>query len=172
MLIPTPGHPALSSEDDPPRTNPPIPIYRPLAADFRPAYDRDAANGRVQTWPVYWSWVQTYYQGNVLSNGWIKETETSLAAVTDPAARAELLKVLNEAGRLTSREWGQGRHPPPDHHRRPDHLGQPVEGRPHRRKRRRGRPAPGRPPDPRGSQTQGIRPTRTQASDSPSRPQP
>lgn len=107
VLTLAPGHLAPGAGDDPPRSDAPGAIYRPLAADFRPAYDRDPANGRLQTWPTYWSWVETYYRGNILANGWIKETETSLAAVTAPAARAELLKVMNEAGQLTSREWAR-----------------------------------------------------------------
>lgn len=82
-------------------------VYKPVATDFRPGYLSDATNGQVQTWDQYWGWVNSYYQGNIVSNGWIKETETSLARVADAATRQELLKEMNEAGRLVSREWAK-----------------------------------------------------------------
>ncbi len=82
-------------------------VYKPIPADFGPAYANDPTNGQKQTWKVYWGWVTSYYQGNLLSNGWIKETEISLARMTDPARRVELLKEMNEAGRLISREWAK-----------------------------------------------------------------
>ena len=40
--------------------------YRPLAADFRPVYDRDLVNRRAEGWDGgngYWFWVQSFYNG-------------------------------------------------------------------------------------------------------------
>lgn len=82
-------------------------IYKPVAADSSPAYMNDPANGQKQTWSEYWGWVTSYYQGTLVSNGWIRETEISLARMKDPAQRAALLKEMNEAGRLVSREWAK-----------------------------------------------------------------
>ena len=47
--------------------------YSPREADFRPEYDRDAANQAKESWDEYWSWVKTFYQGAFLSPGWTSQ---------------------------------------------------------------------------------------------------
>lgn len=40
--------------------------YQPIAADFKPLYDRDTADQKYQSWDgrdSYWYWVQTFYNG-------------------------------------------------------------------------------------------------------------
>src|SRR4051794_6407605 len=54
-------------------------VYTPNMDDFRPEYDRDTVNSRVQTWNQYWGWVSDYYRGNIFSVGWVKETNDCLA---------------------------------------------------------------------------------------------
>ena len=81
----------------------------PLPEDFRPEYDRDAANRAVQPWDDYWRWVQTYYRGNFLAGGWAVEARASFDRVADPTARRELIALLNDLGRLASREWAKDR---------------------------------------------------------------
>ena len=82
-------------------------VYKPVTSHFQAAYHQDERNRQHQTWDSYWGWVRVYYEGNILANGWVKETNTSLAVVTDPAMRAELLREMNEAGQLASREWAK-----------------------------------------------------------------
>ena len=79
----------------------------PRPDDFRPEYDRDAANQRLQSWDDYWGWVKTYYRGNFLAGGWAAEARTCLDKVTTPAARRELTEALNALGKLGSREWAK-----------------------------------------------------------------
>ena len=50
-------------------------LYTPAKEDFLPEYERDRANGKVQTWDQYWGWVQAFYAGNLLSDGWTKHGE-------------------------------------------------------------------------------------------------
>jgi hypothetical protein len=81
--------------------------YSPREADFRPEYDRDAANQAKETWDEYWSWVQTFYQGNFLSSGWTGQGKVTLNGVRSEKARDELRSDLNELGRRVAAEWSK-----------------------------------------------------------------
>lgn len=100
-----PARPEVAAS--PPRE---VPLYVvPAVDDFRPEYDRDAANRAVETWDVYWGWVNTYYRGNLLARGWANESRACLEGVADPAARGALAEALNDLGRLVAREWAKNK---------------------------------------------------------------
>jgi hypothetical protein len=82
-------------------------ISAPTEAEIRAEYQRDTSNQKVQTWKEYWGWVQGFYKGNLLADGWTKYSQTTLDAVKAKKARAALIKKLNQLGKLISREWAK-----------------------------------------------------------------
>jgi len=91
--------------------------YSPREADFRPQYDRDAVNQAKESWSDYWSWVKTFYQGNLFSPGWTAQGTASLNGVGSETARDELRSDLNELGRRCCLRVPESSAPPA--HRRP-----------------------------------------------------
>lgn len=81
--------------------------YAPGEADFRPEYERDEANRKVQTWDQYWGWVVSMYSGNSLSAGWTELAKGSVAAVTVIHKRHKLVETLNELGKHICKEWAK-----------------------------------------------------------------
>jgi hypothetical protein len=81
--------------------------YSPRESDFRPEYDRDAVNQAKESWGEYWSWVQTFYTGNLFSPGWTGQGTATLRGVQSEKARCELRSDLNELGRLVAAEWSK-----------------------------------------------------------------
>ncbi len=84
-----------------------VEIYQPRAEHFRPEYERDQVNGKLQTWDQYWAWIGTFYQGNLFARGWTQETKATIAVVTTPEVRRDLSRALNEIGRDVAREWAK-----------------------------------------------------------------
>ncbi len=82
-------------------------LYSPAKDDFRREYQRDLANGKLQTWDQYWEWVQTFYAGNLLSDGWTKRGDQSLAAVKSRESRQGLVERYNALGRILGGEWAK-----------------------------------------------------------------
>jgi hypothetical protein len=82
-------------------------LYTPIEADVLSAYHSDPANKKVQTWEQYWGWVQTFYRGNILSEGWTKFSQVTLDAVKSEAERLPVKKTLNELGKIISQEWAK-----------------------------------------------------------------
>ena len=82
-------------------------VYGPQVEDFRPEYDRDEVNRKVQTWDQYWGWIRDFYDGNLLSSGWKQETRSSIGVVSDPIAHRDLLESMNGLGRDVAREWAK-----------------------------------------------------------------
>jgi hypothetical protein len=82
-------------------------VYTPVEAELLAEYNRDGSNKKVQTWRQYWDWVQTFYRGNILSEGWIKFSQVTLDVVKAEAERGRVLEHLNELGKLISREWAK-----------------------------------------------------------------
>ena len=64
-------------------------------------------NQKLQTWKEYWGWVQGFYQGNLLADGWTKYSQATLKVVKAEDARPTLLKKLNRLGKLISHEWAK-----------------------------------------------------------------
>jgi hypothetical protein len=90
-----------ASADEPPQR------YVPVEADFRKVYDADAANRRNQTWDDYWSWVRQFYEGNLFSQGWTRQSETLTAKVRDAGAKNKLRASLDDLGRIVAGEWSK-----------------------------------------------------------------
>lgn len=82
-------------------------FYTPAKEDYLPGYERDRANGKVQTWDQYWGWVQAFYAGNLLSDGWTKHGERNLAVIKSGDNRQDLIAQYNELGKIVSREWAK-----------------------------------------------------------------
>jgi hypothetical protein len=81
--------------------------YSPREADFRPAYDHDAVNQAKESWSEYWSWVQTFYTGNLFSPGWTAQGTTTLRGVQSEETRGRLRSDLNDLGRVVAAEWSK-----------------------------------------------------------------
>jgi len=82
-------------------------LYSPAKEDYLPEYERDRANGKLQTWDQYWGWVKAFYAGNVLADGWTKHGERSLAVIKSVENRQDLVAQYNELGKIVSREWAK-----------------------------------------------------------------
>jgi hypothetical protein len=82
-------------------------LYTPAKEDFLPEYERDQANNKIQSWKQYWGWVQDFYKGNLLADGWTRHSARTLAAVKSDENRQTLTEQFNALGRLVSREWAK-----------------------------------------------------------------
>jgi hypothetical protein len=81
--------------------------YVPVEEEFRPAYDSDAANKKVQTWAQYWGWVTSFYRGNLFHKGWTFQVTSYLDGVSVEAQRRRLRSEFNALGRDLCREWAK-----------------------------------------------------------------
>ena len=52
--------------------------YIPHEDDFRPEYDRDRANQKVQTWKEHWNWITSFYNGNLFTSGWTRDARATV----------------------------------------------------------------------------------------------
>jgi hypothetical protein len=81
--------------------------YAPRETDFRPAYERDEVNRKVQTWDQYWGWVVAMYSGDSFSAGWTELASVIVAAVEDDQERQDLINMLDDLGKQISMEWAK-----------------------------------------------------------------
>ena len=79
----------------------------PDDAELFAAYQTDRSNQKVQSWGQYRGWVQTFYRGNLMSEGWSKFGEVTLSTVRPAAARQAVIAHINEVGRIISLEWAK-----------------------------------------------------------------
>ncbi len=79
----------------------------PDDAELFAAYQADRSNQKVQSWRQYRGWVQTFYKGNLMSEGWSKFGDLTLRTVRPAAARQAVIAQLNEVGRIISLEWAK-----------------------------------------------------------------
>jgi hypothetical protein len=82
-------------------------FYTPTEAEIRAEYQRDRSNQKLQSWKEYRGWVEGFYQGNFLADGWTKYCQTTLDVVKSKDARPGILKKLNHLGKLISGEWAK-----------------------------------------------------------------
>jgi hypothetical protein len=82
-------------------------FYSPNAEDFRAEFRRAPVSRNGQTWEQYWSWVQTFYNGNRLADGWTTYCSKTLAAVKANDQRRAIVGQTNELGKIISREWAK-----------------------------------------------------------------
>jgi hypothetical protein len=79
----------------------------PDDAELLAAYKGDCSNQKVQSWGQYRGWVQTFYQGNLMSDGWTKFGQVTVSALKSAAARQAVIAQINDLGRIISREWAK-----------------------------------------------------------------
>ena len=79
----------------------------PDDAELLAAYKGDRANQKVQSWVQYRGWVQTFYKGNLMSDGWTKFGQVTVSALKSTAARQTVIAQINDLGRIISREWAK-----------------------------------------------------------------
>ena len=82
-------------------------LYTPVEEDIRAEYQRDLSNQQVQTWREYWGWVQDFYKGNLLADGWTKYSQATLDVVKAEAGRRTILTKINRLGKVISQEWAK-----------------------------------------------------------------
>ena len=82
-------------------------LYTPVEEDIRAEYQRDLSNQKVQTWREYWGWVQDFYKGNLLADGWTKYSQATLDVVKAEAGRRTILTKINRLGKVISQEWAK-----------------------------------------------------------------
>ena len=70
---------------------------------FRAKYEADAANKAKQSWPDYWSWVQTFYKGKTFPPvpGWASREKELVGKVPDAAADVQ------RVGQAIAAEWAK-----------------------------------------------------------------
>ena len=81
--------------------------YEPRPEDFRPYYDRDAANRGRQTWEQYWKWVRSFYAGNFFTRGWNDRASWLVENIRSEAERDRLRTELNAMGREIAADWAK-----------------------------------------------------------------
>jgi len=81
--------------------------YIPNAEDFRPEYERDRANQKVQTWNDYCGWITSFYNGNIFSSGWTRGARATVDVVESGTKQKELIKLANLLGKTISSEWAK-----------------------------------------------------------------
>jgi hypothetical protein len=81
--------------------------YAPRAEDFRPLYDRDAANRAKQPWEQYWMWVKSFYEGTFFAQGWSDRARWLVEDVRSDVERTRLRTQLNVLGREICAEWSK-----------------------------------------------------------------
>jgi hypothetical protein len=81
--------------------------YAPRAEDFRPYYDRDVANRAKQPWMQHWTWVRSFYEGNLFSKGWSDRARWVVEGVRSDVVRMRLRTRLNALGREICSEWAK-----------------------------------------------------------------
>lgn len=79
----------------------------PEDAELYAAYRSDRSNEKVQNWEQYRGWVQTFYRGNLMSEGWSKFGQVTVSAVNSSESRQAVIGQINELGRIISREWAK-----------------------------------------------------------------
>jgi len=82
-------------------------IHMPTEAEIRAEYQRDRSNQKLQTWKEYKGWVESFFQGNFLADGWTKYSQSTLDGVKANESRRALVKKINHLGKLIGREWAK-----------------------------------------------------------------
>jgi hypothetical protein len=101
---PAPGPAATRAPSEPPGD---ARWYEPLTEDFRAHFDRDVANRGKQTWPQYWGWVKSFYEGNLFAKGWSVRARWLVEDVRSEVEQRRLRTKLNALGRDICAEWAK-----------------------------------------------------------------
>ena len=103
----TPVSNAIAGEDTTVPTRIVGVIDLPDDADLLAAYKGDCSNQKVQSWRQYRGWVQTFYRGNLVSDGWTKFGQVTVSALKSATARQAVIAQIDDLGRIISREWAK-----------------------------------------------------------------
>ena len=79
----------------------------PDDAELFEAYQGDRSNQKVQSWGQYRGWVQTFYKGNLMSEGWTKFGQVTVSVVRSEETRQTVIGEINDLGRIIGREWAK-----------------------------------------------------------------
>jgi hypothetical protein len=82
-------------------------LAAPDDAELLAAYQGDRSNQKVQSWAQYRRWVQTFYKGNLMSEGWSKFGQVTVSKVKSATARQAAVTQITELGRIISLEWAK-----------------------------------------------------------------
>ena len=107
LLLCTSAHQAVAGEVTAMPTQIISVLDVPDDAELFAAYNGDRSNQKVQTWGQYRGWVQTFYKGNLMSEGWTKFGQVTVSAVKSASARRAVIARINELGRVISRDWAK-----------------------------------------------------------------
>ena len=107
LLMCTPVYNAVAGEDTAVPARIAGVLDGPDDAELLAAFKGDCANQKVQSWGQYRGWVQTFYKGNLMSEGWTKFGQVTVSAVKSAAARRAVIARINELGRVISRDWAK-----------------------------------------------------------------
>ena len=103
----TPVSNAIAGEDTTVPTRIVGVIDLPDDADLLAAYKGDCSNQKVQSWGQYRGWVQTFYKGNLMSEGWTKFGQVTVSVVRSAETRQTVIAEINDLGRIIGREWAK-----------------------------------------------------------------
>ncbi|MDG3007748.1 hypothetical protein [Paludisphaera mucosa] len=103
----TPAPEAAATEDAAAVAPRAAPSNAPDDVESFAAYRSDRSNQEVQTWGQYRGWVRTFYDGNMMSDGWRKFGEVTVGAVKSEAARQSVAAQVAELGRIIGHEWAK-----------------------------------------------------------------
>ena len=103
----TPLHRAFASENAGVRRRNMSVLDVPDDAELFAAYQGDCSNQKVQSWGQYRGWVQTFYRGNLMSEGWTKFGHVTASSVKSAEARQAITAQINDLGRIIGLEWAK-----------------------------------------------------------------
>jgi hypothetical protein len=106
-LLCTPALKAVGGEGTAVSTRYTTVLNVPGDAELFAAYQNDRSNQKMQSWEQYRGWVQTFYNGNLLSEGWSKFGEVTVSTVKSAARRHAVIAQINELGRIIGLEWAK-----------------------------------------------------------------
>jgi hypothetical protein len=103
----TPAREVIAGEDNAvPGRNSTV-FDMPGDAEMFAAYQSDRSNQKLQSWAQYRGWVQTFYKGNLMSEGWSKFAEVTASKVKSARARQAVIAQVGELGRIIGLEWAK-----------------------------------------------------------------
>jgi hypothetical protein len=103
----TPVHDAVAGETTAVPARMTSVLEMPDDAELFAAYTGDRSNQKVQSWGQYRAWVQAFYKGNLMSEGWTKFGQVTVSAVKSAGARQAVVTQINELEIIISREWAK-----------------------------------------------------------------
>lgn len=74
---------------------------------FTNLYTKDSLNKKIQTLDTYLDWVDSFYEGSFLFDGWTERTASLLKKVAGGENKAALRKELNSLGKIIGGEWAR-----------------------------------------------------------------